>query len=80
LIFAIAINVVATYFWPELPEKVPTIWAICNGTLILMDSFFKIAVEFIKGIVTLSFFDSLREIGNIVHSLWAEFITWITSI
>lgn len=80
VIWAIVLNVVSAYFWPELPDKIPVFYEFCNGFLVLVEYLIKVAFGGIASIFNGSFFEvaksNLQEFAN----LWNTFWSWAGSL
>ena len=80
LIIGIALNIIASYFWPELPETIPTIYEFFNGFVTFTEFMYKAALG---GIAAL-FSGNFMEFGNTMMvelgELWNAFTAWISAI
>ena len=80
LIIAIILNILAHFFWTDLPVTIPTIYEFFNGFLTVGEFIYKSALGGIAAIFNgnyLEFADSMMvEIGEMLEA----FCAWISSI
>lgn len=80
IVIGILLNVIASYFWPELPETIPTIYEFFNGFVIVGEFIYKTALGGLAAI----FNGTIIEFGNTmmaeIGELWNTFVTWISAI
>lgn len=83
IVIAIVMNVIANAFWPELPEKIPTLYQFFNGSLVFVEWVYKNALGglyaiFSGGLSGLLQFgaESERELGNLIEMM----LHWFSEI
>lgn len=77
---AIVLNVIAKFFWPELPEKIPTIYEFFDGFMAVGEFFFKTAIGGIASIFNGTFLEFCDSITAEMHEMWKAFCSWVLSI
>lgn len=80
LIIAIVLNVIARFFWPELPETIPTIYGFFNGFLTVGEFLYKTALGGIASIFNGTFFEFSNTMMAEIGEMWSAFCTWISAI
>ena len=80
IIVAIILNVIAKYFWPELPTKIPTVYGFFNGFLTVTEFFYKTALGGIAAIFNGTFGEFSNGVGMEIKEMWNAFCTWMSSI
>ena len=80
LIIAIILNVITSYFWPELPETIPTIYEFFNGFLTVGEFLYKTALGGIAAIFNGTFFEFGDTVMVEIGEMWNAFCTWISTI
>lgn len=80
LVIAIVLNVITRYFWPELPETIPTIYEFFNGFLVVSEFLYKTALGGIASIFNGTFFEFSNTVMVEIGEMWSTFCTWISAI
>lgn len=80
LIIAIVLNVITRFFWPELPETIPTIYEFFNGFLTVGEFLYKTALGGIAAIFNGTFVEFGDAMMVEIGEMWSAFCTWISSI
>lgn len=83
IVIAIIMNVIANAFWPELPEKIPTVYQFFNGSLVLIEWVYKNALGglyaiFSGGLSGVRQFgaESEMELGKLIETM----VHWFSGI
>ncbi len=71
---------VASYFFPELPEKIPTIYAFYNGCIVLGEFSVKLSLRFIYLTLTGNQDSWFNEASLAWGDIWKQFIEWLSHI
>lgn len=81
-VIGLILNVIAAYFYPELPERIPTLFGWYDGCMQFLEFAFKAAFGYIN-----AFFHGvdeaykfLGEFSNEYHELWLQFVSWLNTI
>ena len=80
LIIAIVLNILANYFWTDLPDTIPTIYGFFNGFLTVGEFLYKSALGGIASIFNGTFFEFGDAMMVELGEMWQSFCTWISSI
>lgn len=80
LFMAILLNVIAAYFWPELPETIPTVYAFFNGFLTIIEWVYKVALGGIASIFNGTFFEFGKSMMAELADMWNAFWAWASAI
>lgn len=80
LIIAIVLNIITSYFWPELPETIPTIYEFFNGFLTVGEFLYKSALGGIAALFNGTFFEFSDAMMAEIGEMWNAFCTWISTI
>ncbi len=80
IIIAIVLNVITRFFWPELPETIPTIYEFFNGFLTVGEFLIKTAFGGIASLFNGTFFEFTDTFMVELGEMWTTFCTWISSI
>lgn len=79
IIFGILLNV-AIYFWPQLPEKIPTIYGFYNGVLELVEFSLKTVFGLFASLFNGTFFEFSENMFTEIGELWNAFWSWCSSL
>lgn len=79
-VIGILLNVIASYFWPELPETIPTIYGFFNGFVELTEFLYKVALGGIAALFNGTFIEFGDTVMVEISELWNAFTTWISAI
>lgn len=80
IIIAIVLNVITRYFWPELPETIPTIYEFFSGFLTVGEFLYKTALGGIASLFNGTFFEFCDTVTVELGDMWIAFCNWISSI
>lgn len=80
IVVAIILNVIAKYFWPELPTKIPTVYSFFNGFLTVAEFIYKTALGGIAAIFKGTFGEFSNGVNTEVKEMWNAFCAWMSSI
>lgn len=80
IITAIVLNVIAAYFWPELPETIPTVYEFFNGFLTFSEWVYKAALGGIASLFNGTFFEFGKSMMAELADMWNAFWTWASAI
>lgn len=80
MIIGMILNVVASYFYPELPERFPTIYAWFDGWLQLGEFTLKAAIDGIYSLFTGHWGEFWTEYDEAFRELLQQFTNWLSTL
>ena len=80
MIIGIILNVIAKYFYPDFPERFPTIYGWFDGCIEFGEFMFKVALRGIYSIFTGHWSEFWTDYTETVQNLLQQFTNWITTI
>ena len=76
----IIFNVIASYFYPDFPERFPVMYAWFDGWVQLYEFALKSVLKFLEALFSGHINEFWSEYSNDFHLLWQQFVIWITSL
>lgn len=80
MIIGLILNVVASSFYPELPERFPTIFGWFDGFLQLGEFALKVGLKVIYALFTGHLGEFWDEYKDAFDSMWHQFCDWLANI
>lgn len=80
IVIGIILNVVSAYFYPDFPERFPTIYAWFDGWVQLGEFAIKASLSFIYSFFTGNLTEFWTEYTDAFNTLWQQFTTWLGSL
>lgn len=71
---------VAAYFWPEMPEKIPTIYGWFDGWLQFAEYFYRCALKGMYSLFTGNFPEFMQQYSTELQEMWHMFLDWLQSL
>lgn len=79
-IMGIILNIIASSFWPELPEKCPVIFGWFNGWVQLVEFLYETLLKGIYAFFTGEFAEFRQEVVQTGSELFNQFLSWLASL
>lgn len=80
MIIGVVVNIIASYFYPEFPERFPIIYGWFDGWLQLGELALKSAIGAIYSIFTGNFSEFWAEYTASCEEFWSQFVNWLSQI
>lgn len=71
---------VAAYFWPEMPEKIPTICSWFDGWLQFAEFSYRCTLKGVYSLFTGNLPDFMQQYSAELRDMWQMFVDWLQSI
>jgi len=79
-LIGIVMHIIAAYFWPEMPEKIPTIYSWFDGWLTFAEYFYRCALKGLYSLFTGNFPTFMKQYSEELRQMWQMFVDWLQSI
>lgn len=80
IVIGIILNVVAAYFYPELPERIPVIFGFYDGFMQFGEFAVKYALGFVNAFFNGNAIEFYGEINTQFQAMWIQFLNWLSTI
>lgn len=79
-VIGILLHIVASYFWPELPDQIPTIYGWFDGWMRFAEFAYRCALKGVFSIFTGNFPEFMNQYGSELSMMWQQFLDWLQNL
>lgn len=80
IVIGIILNIVAAYFYPELPKRIPIIFGWFDGWMQFGEFAVKLALGFINAFFHGNAIEFFGDVGEQFQVMWTQFVNWLSTI
>lgn len=79
-LIGIVMHIIAAYFWPEMPDKIPTIYSWFDGWLQFAEFSYRCTLKGVYSLFTGNFPTFTQQYSEEMRQMWQMFVDWLQSM